>query len=152
MIDRQLNLTVLGEGRWTEATHEIVAGNWGIEDQATYYGIRIADAVVLGRTTLARVSDRLAMASLLDDEAVTLSGGDILSLSGDNLLEAMARRLSYRSFREGKRRVKDDNHFRRHKLNYDGRIRRLHAQASGLGRLEARDLNLDDIWYDEGEV
>lgn len=151
MVDKKLELIALGEGRWTEAAREIIWGNWGVEDQAEYYGIRIADAVVLGRTTLDRVSDRLAMASLLHDEAITLAGGDILSLGGDDLMEAMARRLSYRSFREGKRRVKNEERLQLHKIGYNRRVRILQAQSAGLGRSEARDLHLDNMWYDEGE-
>jgi len=114
--------------------------------------VRIADAVVVGRTSPERVSQHLGEASELHREALEVSNGDIDSLNTDDWTEALGRAMAYLSLRNGKNRVRTENHRRRHLANYQARVAMLHSTANiGLGRLEARDLGLDDLWYDMEE-
>lgn len=153
-MTNQLELIVSYDERWNEAVHGALLLGWDWREQVEYWGVRIADAVVVGRTTLERVSQQLSDASRLHREAqglVYMSGG-LENLATDDWAEAIVRAMKYQSFRDGKNRVKTERHYRRHLAQYQGRVTMLHSMANtGLGRLERRDLGLDDLWYDEGE-
>jgi hypothetical protein len=139
--------------RWREAAEGIVEAGWGLDDQGEYWGVRIADAVVLERTSLDRVSQQLSIASYWHEQVAEATGGVLESLRGGDCDEALARRVAYVSLRRGKNRVRTEAHHRRHLADYEGRISLLHATANmGLGHLEARDLGLDNLWYDMGEL
>lgn len=150
--ERLLNDVVSHEERWAETLTGIIQDQWSFKEQVEYFGIRIADAVVLGRTSLERVSRQLSDASGLWQEAILASDGNIASLREEDSAEALARELAYSCLRNGKNQVKDERRRRLHLAGYQARVSLLNSMANtGLGRLEARDLGLDNLWYDKEE-
>ncbi|HTB48647.1 MAG TPA: hypothetical protein VK712_01045 [Verrucomicrobiae bacterium] len=139
--------------RWREAAEGIVNVGWGLAEQRDYWGIRIADAVILERTSLGRVSQQLDEASYFHQQVLGVTSGILESLRGEDCDEALVRRVAYVCLRNGKNRVRTEKHRRRHLANYQGRVSLLRSTANiGLGCLEPRDLSLDDLWYDKEEL
>jgi hypothetical protein len=155
MTTNRLERITSYDDRWNEAVHGVLIYGWGWNTQVDYWGVRIADAVVVGRTNLDRVSQQLSDASTLYREALEISEevGGLDSLGTDDWAEALVRAMAYQSLRSGKNRVRTDNHRKHHLAAYQGRVSLLHSGANiGLGRLERRDLGLDDLWYDKEEL
>lgn len=152
MEDHKLELIVSHEERWNKIALNAMNDGINFRDEAAYWGIRIADAFVVGRMSFDRLIERAGRYTALFVEVDQISNDGFENLGPDDWGEAVVRQMAFLSFEDGLNRVIGESHHQAHLDNYRQRRRLLNSPVNiGLGRLEARDLHLDNMWYDEGE-
>lgn len=106
--ERQLTDIALGQELWAEATFEMLQEGWDVAEQAEFYGMALAEAVLRHELDINDLRTMVDEANELDKEAVEASGGDIENLRDADYFEASARRIGHHAAKFGYQLTKSE--------------------------------------------
>lgn len=116
--ERLLEDAAMNQEIWSEATAEMFEDGWTSREQADYYGVAFADAVLIGGLALEELKAMATAANRLEKEAMEQAAGDIENLGDDDYIEAVARRIAHQSLRSAFDMVKTRDLLKRHQWGY----------------------------------
>lgn len=104
---------------WSEATAEMFEGEWSTREQADYYGVAFADAVLTGALTVDELKSMACEANQWERDSMKQADGDMENLADSaDYIEATARRIAHQSLRSAFNMVKTRELFSTHREDY----------------------------------